>query len=110
MPSTTLREYLDFAMDTAWHAGQLTLAYFQTGVQVQWKGDESPVTEADHGAEKFMRQLISRRFPGHAVIGEEFGETDTDSTHRWIIDPIDGTQSFIQGVPLYGVVDGARDR
>ncbi len=106
MPSTTLREYLDFAMDTAWHAGQLTLAYFQTGVQVQWKGDESPVTEADHGAEKFMRQLISRRFPGHAVIGEEFGETDTDSTHRWIIDPIDGTQSFIQGVPLYGVLMG----
>lgn len=104
--SVSLREYLDFAMDTAWHAGQLTLAYFQTGVQVQWKGDESPVTEADQGAEQLIRKLISRRFPDHAVMGEEYGETETDSTHRWIIDPIDGTRSFIQGVPLYGVLMG----
>jgi histidinol phosphatase-like enzyme (inositol monophosphatase family) len=106
MAHTTAREFLNFAMDAAWQAGQLTLAHFQTGVAVQWKEDDSPVTAADRGAEKLLRELIARRFPGHAVVGEEFGEADNDSTHRWIIDPIDGTQSFIRGVPLYGVLIG----
>jgi len=106
MPSTTLRQFLDFAMEAAWQAGQLTLAHFQTGVAVDWKEDRTPVTVADQGAEKLLRELISRRFPDHAVMGEEFGETDKDSTHKWILDPIDGTQSFIRGIPLYGVLIG----
>jgi histidinol phosphatase-like enzyme (inositol monophosphatase family) len=104
--STTIRDCLDFAMDAAWQAGQFTLAHFQTGVAVEWKSDESPVTVADKGAEKLLRELIGRRFPDHAVIGEEQGAADKDSNHRWIIDPIDGTQSFIRGVPLYGVLIG----
>lgn len=103
--STSVREYLHFALDAAWQAGQLTLAHFQTGVAVDWKADESPVTLADRGAEELLRNLIGRRFPEHAIVGEEMGaEPDKDSTHRWIIDPIDGTQSFIAGVPLYGVL------
>jgi len=106
MPPITNRELLDFAMDAAWQAGQFTLAHFQTGVEVEWKQDESPVTAADQGAERLLRALIARRFPDHAVLGEEFGEEDKDSSHRWIIDPIDGTQSFIRGVPLYGVLIG----
>jgi histidinol phosphatase-like enzyme (inositol monophosphatase family) len=98
--------FLDFAMDAAWQAGQLTLAHFQTGVAVERKGDDSPVTVADRGAEQLLRRLIEGRFPGHAVVGEEYGESERDSTYRWIIDPIDGTQSFIRGVPLYGVLIG----
>jgi histidinol phosphatase-like enzyme (inositol monophosphatase family) len=84
----------------------LTLAHFQTGVAVEHKADESPVTVADRGAETLLRRLIESRFPGHAIVGEEFGESERDSTYRWIIDPIDGTQSFIRGVPLYGVLIG----
>jgi histidinol-phosphatase len=103
---TSTQTFLDFAMDAAWQAGQLTLAHFQTGVAVEQKADESPVTIADRGAERLLRRLIEDRFPDHAIVGEEFGETDRDSTHRWIIDPIDGTRSFIRGVPLYGVLVG----
>jgi len=98
--------FLDFAIDAAWQAGQLTLSHFQTNVAVEWKSDQSPVTVADRGSEQLLRRLIEARFPGHAIIGEEFGEANTDSTHRWIIDPIDGTRSFIRGVPLYGVLIG----
>jgi len=103
---TSTRDLLDFAIDAASQAGRVTLASFQTGVPVEWKADASPITVADRAAEQLLRQLIGRRFPDHAVFGEEFGETDRDSTHRWIIDPIDGTQSFIRGVPLYGVLVG----
>jgi histidinol phosphatase-like enzyme (inositol monophosphatase family) len=101
---TSTHTFLDFAIDAAWQAGQLTLAHFQTGVAVERKADESPVTVADRGAEELLRRLIESRFPGHAVVGEEFGETDRDSTYRWILDPIDGTRSFVRGVPLYGVL------
>jgi histidinol phosphatase-like enzyme (inositol monophosphatase family) len=100
------RTFLDFATEAAWQAGQLTLAHFQTGVAVELKSDESPVTIADRGAEELLRRLIEKRFPDHAIVGEEFGETERDSTYRWIIDPIDGTRSFVRGVPLYGVLIG----
>ncbi|MFQ5788989.1 MAG: inositol monophosphatase family protein [Acidobacteriota bacterium] len=106
---TSVREFLDFAAEAAWQAGQFTLSHFQSGLHVDWKADESPVTAADCGAEKLLRELIGRRFPDHAVVGEEMGEADKpdkDSSHRWILDPIDGTQSFIKGVPLYGVLVG----
>jgi len=98
--------FYDCAIDTAWQAGQLTLAHFQAGVIVEQKADDTPVTIADREAEILLRRLIEARFPGHAIVGEEFGGTDRDSKYRWIIDPIDGTRSFIQGVPLYGVLIG----
>lgn len=104
----SLRDYLDFAMETAWEAGRLTLGYFQTGLRPDFKADESPVTIADREAEKLIRSRIEQRFPRHGIIGEEFGglgQTDGYS-HRWLIDPIDGTRSFVRGVPLYGVLIG----
>jgi len=104
--TTPLHTFLDFAVDAAWQAGQLTLAHFRTGVAVEWKSDDSPVTIADRKAEELLRHMIESRFPDHAIVGEEFGETDKDSDYRWIIDPIDGTWSFIRGVPLYGVLIG----
>jgi histidinol phosphatase-like enzyme (inositol monophosphatase family) len=105
LPVTT-HAFLEFAVDAAWQAGRLTLAHFQTGAAVERKADASPVTVADRGAEELLRHLIESRFPGHAIFGEEYGETERDSTYRWIIDPIDGTRSFIRGVPLYGVLIG----
>ncbi len=103
---TSNAAYLDFALDAAWQAGRLTLAHYQTGVAVDRKADDTPVTLADRGAEELLRRLIGARFPGHDVLGEEQGASARDSDHRWIIDPIDGTQSFIRGVPLYGVLLG----
>jgi histidinol phosphatase-like enzyme (inositol monophosphatase family) len=107
--TTSIRELLDFAMDAAWMAGRFAMAHFQTGVAVDWKPDASPVTQADRGAEKLLRELIESRFPRHAVLGEEMGQQpqpDNDSDHLWIIDPIDGTRSFVAGVPLWGVLVG----
>lgn len=82
-------------------AGDLTLRYFQTGVRTELKADDSPVTIADREAELLIRERIQQRFPDHGILGEEFG-TEGTSTERWVIDPIDGTKSFVCGVPLYG--------
>ena len=106
IPPVDLRAFLEFATDAAWAAGQSTLAHFQSGVEIEHKADASPVTVADRGAERLLRQLIERRFPDHAVFGEEYGHDGSRARHRWVIDPIDGTQSFIRGVPIYGVLLG----
>jgi histidinol-phosphatase len=97
---------LDFAVDAAWQAGKITLEYFQTGTAVEHKADASPVTLADRRAEEKLRQCIERAFPEHGILGEEFGEVIGRSPYRWVLDPLDGTRSFIQGVPLYGVMLG----
>jgi histidinol-phosphatase len=99
-----LSELLEFAADAAWNAGRATLAHFQTGVAVDIKVDDSPVTVADRTAERLLRDLIAARYPEHAILGEEFGGEAADSEFRWVVDPIDGTRSFIRGVPLYGVL------
>jgi histidinol phosphatase-like enzyme (inositol monophosphatase family) len=99
-----LDPFLEFAIDAAWKAGQRTLAHFQVGVDVERKSDQSPVTIADRSAEQVLRDLIAGAYPDHAILGEEFGEDTRRSAYRWVIDPIDGTQSFIRGVPLYGVL------
>ena len=102
----TLREVLDFATDAAWQAGRITLQYFQTRVEVEEKADESPVTAADKGAETKLRELIEARFPNDGIVGEEHGDKQGTTGRRWILDPIDGTKSFVHGVPLYGVLVG----
>lgn len=102
--SIPLRELLDFAVDAAWQAGKITLEYFQTNLDVKSKSDSSPVTIADKRGEEKLRDLISARYPGHGIVGEEFNEKEGDSAYRWILDPIDGTSSFIRGVGFYGVL------
>ena len=99
-----LDRFLEFAVSAAWQAGRQTLAHYQTGVAVQRKLDRSVVTEADREAEQLLRRLISERYPEHAIVGEEFGNSMTNSSHRWILDPIDGTNTFVRGVPFYGVL------
>lgn len=98
------RDLLAFATELTWRAGRLTLAHYQTGVAVDSKPDDSPVTVADRGAEQLLRGLIAARFPGDAILGEEGGETRAGNERRWLIDPIDGTRSFIRGVPFFGVM------
>jgi len=104
----SLQTYLDFAIETAWEAGQLTLGYFQTGIRPDFKPDDSPVTVADRESEQLIRRRIEKRYPAHAIVGEEFGQSDDAAghSHRWFIDPIDGTRSFIRGVPMYAVLLG----
>ena len=96
--------FYEFAVSAAWQAGRQTLAHYQTGVAVQRKLDRSLVTEADRNAEELLRRLIAARFPDHSIVGEEFGRDDKPASHRWIIDPIDGTNTFVRGVPFYGVL------
>ena len=103
-----LRPHLEFAVQTAYEAGRLTLGYFGTeAARPEFKADDTPVTVADREAERLIRGRIEARYPHHAILGEEFGETRRpDSDHLWILDPIDGTKSFVRGVPLYGVLIG----
>jgi len=107
--SDNLKHRLDVAAGAAWEAGKLTLRYFQTRLQVELKGDRTPVTVADREAEELLHGILTREFPGDAFLGEERGERPGTSGYRWVIDPIDGTKSFIQGVPLYGVLVGLED-
>jgi histidinol-phosphatase len=109
MPADLPAELIDrwtFAVELAKAAGRHTLNYFQQDLQVERKSDRSPVTIADREAELLARQRIQQTFPADAILGEEYGETSGKSGYRWIIDPIDGTKSFIAGVPLYSTLIG----
>jgi histidinol-phosphatase len=104
---------LTLAVATARAAGQETLRWFrQSLLAVERKGDGSPVTAADRAAESLMREAIQSQFPDDAILGEEFGDKSGTTQYRWVLDPIDGTKSFITGVPLYttlvAVMDGNR--
>lgn len=100
---------LQLARDLARRAGDVTLKYFQGVFERQTKLDGSTVTTADREAEQLMRDAIGRKFPEDGILGEEFGEKQGASGYRWILDPLDGTASFVQGVPLYGVLIGVED-
>jgi histidinol phosphatase-like enzyme (inositol monophosphatase family) len=104
MAAPSLADLLAVATDAAYVGGRRTLAYFNTNVEVETKADDTPVTRADREAEAVIRQIISRHYPSHAILGEETGATPGDAGYRWIIDPIDGTKTFIHGVPFFGVL------
>ena len=87
-------------------AAAITLSYFRSDVAVEDKDDESPVTRADSETESALREIISAKFPGHGIIGEEFGSENPDAEFVWVLDPIDGTVSFINGVPLFTTIIG----
>ncbi len=92
---------LEFALDAIWQAGRITLGHFQSTLDAQRKADNTPVTVADQQAEQKLRQMIAEYWPDHGILGEEYGQSSSKSPYTWIIDPIDGTKSFISGVPLY---------
>ena len=94
---------LAFALEAVRKAGQSTLDHFQKSFEVELKGDHSPVTIADKNAEQILRDELAKTYPGETILGEEQGLTGFGNT-RWIIDPIDGTNSFVAGVPLYATL------
>src|SRR4051812_25031940 len=97
-----IAERLQFAVQIAREAGDGTLRYFRRAdMKVERKADQSPVTVADRSAEELLRERIGKRYPADAIIGEELGEQTGQSGFEWVLDPIDGTKSFIHGVPLY---------
>ncbi|MBQ90694.1 MAG: hypothetical protein CL441_04600 [Acidimicrobiaceae bacterium] len=96
-------DLLRFAVDIAREAGELTLGWFRKdGLVVEGKDDGTPVTIADRSAERLLRERIAAAFPDDSVVGEEESDTVGTSGRTWVLDPIDGTQSFVHGVPLYG--------
>jgi histidinol-phosphatase len=101
-----LRERMEFASDLARQAGAVALRYFQTKLDVEEKPDRSPVTAADRAAEELIRKRIQEAYPEDGIEGEEFGKRPGKSGRLWLVDPIDGTKSFVQGVPLFGVLIG----
>lgn len=107
MPDPSLESLLEVAVGAARAAGLHTLKYFKTDLSIETKSDNTPVTRADREAEQIIRGIVGEKFPKHTILGEEDGEKlGADSRFRWIIDPIDGTKSFIHGVPLYGTLIG----
>jgi histidinol-phosphatase len=105
--AATLGSRLEFALGSARRASELILGYYQSEtLAVESKRDTSPVTAADRGAEELIRKDIAREFPDDGVLGEELGETPSTNGFRWILDPVDGTKSFIHGVPLFGTLIG----
>jgi histidinol-phosphatase len=98
---------LVFALQIAREAGQITLEYFRRDdLEVERKGDDTPVTIADRRAEEHLRKRIADVFCHDPVVGEELSDQPGDSPFRWVVDPIDGTKAFIHGVPLFGTLIG----
>lgn len=107
MTPADLQRRLELAVAATREAGDITLRYFCTdGYHIERKQDATPVTVADRESELHLRERISRAFPDDAILGEEFPDRPGTSGFRWILDPIDGTKSFISGVPLYGTLVG----
>lgn len=107
MDSAALEKRLEFALSVAQEAQDLILGYYQkVDLNVDLKDDQSPVTAADQGAEKLIRERLAVSFPEDGILGEEFGTLESKNGYRWILDPVDGTKPFVQGVPLFGTLIG----
>jgi myo-inositol-1(or 4)-monophosphatase len=103
----TLVDFTAFLDRLASASGETILPFFRTSLGVENKNlgkDLDPVTEADRAAEAVMRRLIKANFPQHGIVGEEFGDERTDAEYVWVLDPIDGTKSFISGLPIWGTL------
>jgi histidinol phosphatase-like enzyme (inositol monophosphatase family) len=85
-------------------AATIPLRHFRAGVMIEQKADESPVTAADRETEAALRKAIAERYPEHGILGEEYGGERLDRDPLWVVDPIDGTKSFISGSPLFGML------
>lgn len=93
-----------FACQLADAAGREVLKYFRQSLNVEDKADTSPVTQGDKNSERVMRKMLKERFPDHGIVGEEYGRENEDAEFVWVLDPIDGTKSFISGLPLFGIL------
>lgn len=100
---------LEVAVEAARAAGAIALGYFQSGVEVMMKPDDTPVTRADREAEQAIVEILGRAFPDHGFLGEEFGARGERDT-RWIVDPIDGTRNFVRGIPIWATLIALEER
>ena len=96
MIENRLQEFLTVALDAARAAHVLIMSYYNGNFEIEIKADQTPVTAADRGAEQIIRDTIFNAFPDHGVFGEEYGAQDKDSEYLWLVDPIDGTKSFVK--------------
>lgn len=100
-----LPAHRDFLVELAHASGDFIRPLFgRRDLPVDVKTDATPVTQADRGAEELMRRMIGERFPDHGVLGEEFGADRSDAEYTWVLDPVDGTKSFVTNVPLWGTL------
>lgn len=107
MHDPEIRSRLDLALQLAREAEAITVpAFFSREFQTEHKSDGSVVTTADRACERFLRDRVERAFPRDAFLGEEWGATEGGSAFRWVVDPIDGTASFVRGVPMWGTLIG----
>ena len=105
----TAIDFAAFLDELAALSGETILPFFRTSLSIQDKGGPGsfdPVTAADHAAETAMRNLIRRNFPSHGIMGEEYGNEHANAEYVWVLDPIDGTKSFISGMPAWGTLIG----
>ncbi len=100
-----LEPYRAFLIELAERSGEFIRPFFASpDLKVEVKADQTPVTLADRGAEELMRRMIRRRFPGHGIMGEEFGSENTGAEFVWTLDPVDGTKAFAASCPLFGTL------
>jgi len=104
LPLSDLKTLSEFAQELTLIAEQSISKYFRTSLKIDSKTDHTPVTLADREAESLMRKRIHAQFPEHNIIGEEYGKKTAVSDYTWVLDPIDGTRSFIAGIPLFGTL------
>ena len=105
----TAVDFAAFVERLAQVSGEVILPFFRSAIRAEDKsggGSFDPVTEADRGAETAMRRLIAQTFPDHGVIGEEYGRDRPEAEYVWVLDPIDGTKSFVSGLPTWGTLIG----
>ncbi|MEH6578082.1 MAG: histidinol-phosphatase [Amphritea sp.] len=105
-----MNEFLVTANEALEHSRATINRYFRQRINVDNKADASPVTVADQTTETLMRTVISERHPDHGILGEEHGVDQSDARFQWVIDPIDGTKSFISGMPTFGTLLGLTDQ
>lgn len=98
------------AVRIAESAAEIAKSYFRGALLIETKADATPVTVADKKTEEYIRSELTKTFPGHGILGEEFGQESMDAEFVWTVDPIDGTRSFIRGVPLFGTLLGLMHR
>jgi len=101
-----LKEFKSFSKLLADESGKIIRSYFRTKMSFETKADNSPVTIADKKTEETMRNMIKKEFPDHGIIGEEFGVYNEDAEYKWVLDPIDGTKSFVAGAVTFGTLIG----
>ncbi len=99
---THISDFIKHAEAMARIASEVAMRHFRGGLEIEFKSDESPVTQADRAVEAAVREYLAKHFPDHGIFGEEEGAKGVDQRHLWVIDPIDGTRSFLSSHPLFG--------